>query len=141
MPAELADTVAEYRNTLIEALADVDEELGDKYLMEEEITREDIVRGIQKGVRERTLFPILLGAGADNIGVQPLLDLIVESVPSPLEREAVTGKHPDSGAEEKRQTTVDAPFSAFVFKSTADPYVGKLNFFRVWSGMLRADPA
>lgn len=139
VPAELADTVAEYRNTLIEALADVDEELGDKYLMEEEITREDIVRGIQKGVRERTLFPILLGAGADNIGVQPLLDLIVESVPSPLEREAVTGKHPDSGAEEKRQTTVDAPFSSFVFKSTADPYVGKLNFFRVWSGMLRAD--
>ena len=139
VPAELADTVAEYRNTLIEALADVDEELGDKFLMEEEITREDIIRGIRKGVRERTLFPILLGAGADNIGVQPLLDLIVECVPSPLDRGTVTGKHPDTGEEEKRQTGMDAPFSAYVFKSTADPYVGKLNFFRVWSGTLRAD--
>ena len=139
VPADLADTVAEYRGTLIESLADVDEELGDKYLMEEEITDADIVRALRTGIRQGKLFPILCGAASDNIGVQPLMDLIAETLPSPVDRGAAEGKHPDSDATEKRDPKVDAPFSAYVFKSTADPYVGKLNFFRVWSGTLRAD--
>lgn len=139
VPADLADSVAEYREMLIEALADADEELGDKFLMEEEITEKDIERALRAGVRQGKVFPILCGAGSDNIGVQPVLDMIVESMPSPVDRGAVEGKHPDSDAPEKREPKTDAPFSAFVFKSTADPYVGKLNFFRVWSGMLRAD--
>lgn len=139
VPADVADTVDEYRGALVEALADVDEALGDKFLMEEEITEAEIVRALSKGTREGKLFPILCGAGSDNMGVQPLLDLIVEVVPSPADRGAVQAKHADSGAPEKREPKTDAPFSAYVFKSTADPYVGKLNFFRVWSGTLRAD--
>lgn len=139
VPAELTEAVETYRTALVEALADVDEELGDKFLMEEEITDDEVVRALRNGMRQHQIFPILCGAATDNIGVQPLLDLIVEGVPSPADRPAVEGKHPDSGAPEKREPKMDAPFSAYVFKSTADPYVGKLNFFRVWSGMLRAD--
>ncbi|MBI3944591.1 MAG: elongation factor G [Armatimonadetes bacterium] len=139
VPADLADQVEAYRAGLIEVLADVDEELGDKFLMEEEITNDEILRVLRQGVKEGKVFPILFGAASDNIAVQPLMDLIAETIPSPADRGAVEGKHPESGAPERRDPSTNAPFSAYVFKSTADPYVGKLNFFRVWSGMLRAD--
>ena len=124
VPAELADTVAEYRNTLIEALADVDEELGDKFLMEEEITREDIIPRHSEGRsrsapsfrsswrRRRRQYRRSAAARSDR-----------RVRHSPLDG-TVTGKHPDTGEEEKRQTGMDAPFSAYVFKSTADPTWG-----------------
>ncbi|MDH7568131.1 MAG: GTP-binding protein, partial [Armatimonadota bacterium] len=139
VPPELSDAVRAARTALVEALIDVDDDLGEKYLLEEEITDADILAALRKGVREAKVFPILCGAGADNVGVQPLLDMVVETLPTPVDRGAVEGKHPETGATERREPKTSAPFSAYVFKTTADPYVGKLNFFRVWSGMLRAD--
>lgn len=139
VPDDLADRVEECRNHLIEVLADVDEALGDKFLLEEEISNDDMIRALRQGVKEGKVFPILFGAATDNIGVQPLLDLILETIPSPADKGAVEGTNPETGAAEKRPPRTDAPFSAYVFKTTADPYVGKLNFFRVYSGMLRAD--
>ncbi len=138
IPEELAELAAEYRDKLIEAVAESDEELMMKYLEGEELTEEEIRAGLRKAVIAVKLTPVLCGSAFKNKGVQPLLDAVVDFLPSPIDIPAVKGIHPDTGEEDKREADDKAPFSALAFKIMADPYVGKLAFFRVYSGTLNS---
>tara|TARA_R100001143_G_C3360829_1_gene135440 strand:- start:60 stop:2204 length:2145 start_codon:yes stop_codon:yes gene_type:complete len=137
IPAELKDKADEYRKIMLEAIADQDDELMEKYLMEEEINIEEINRAVRKATLARAITPVLCGTALKNKGVQILLDKVIEYLPSPLDVEAVNGVHPDD-LENKmtRPAEIDAPFAALAFKIMTDPYVGKLTFFRVYSGTL-----
>ncbi|HET6455666.1 MAG TPA: elongation factor G [Armatimonadota bacterium] len=139
IPADMADAVAKYREALIEAAAEVDDELITKYLEGEELTTEEIARGLAEGFRAGKVVPIFVGSALKDIGVAGLLDKIVATFPSPAELEAVKGLNPQSKAEEQRKPLDSEPFSALVFKTLADPYVGKLTYFRVYSGVLKSD--
>jgi elongation factor G len=110
-----------------------------KYLEGETLTPDELKRGIRAGVLAGKLVPVLCGSGLKNIGIQPLLDFICEAAPSPVDRGAAKGHSPKTDAEEERVPAEDAPFSAFVFKTMADPYVGKLTLFRVYSGAVSSD--
>ncbi|MGE5281941.1 MAG: elongation factor G [Chloroflexota bacterium] len=141
IPADLQDQAEEYRTQLIEACADYDDELMEAYLGEEEIPHERIAASLHRACLDTKVTPVLCGSSFKNKGVQPLLDAIVELLPSPLEVPSVTGVVPagkgqaeDSEAE--RSADDDAPFSALAFKVMSDPYVGKLTYFRVYSGKL-----
>jgi len=136
---EQAEAVAAHRDALVEAAAENDDELIMKYLEGETLTPDELKRGIRAGVLAGKLVPVLCGSGLKNIGVQPLLDLIREAAPSPVDRGAAKGRNPKTDAEEERAPAEDAPFSAFVFKTMADPYVGKLTLFRVYSGAVSSD--
>jgi elongation factor G len=144
IPAELADQAHEYRTQLIEACADYDDELMEAYLNEEEIPHERIARSLHRATLDIKVTPVLCGSSFKNKGVQPLLDTIVELLPSPLEVPPVTGLEPpkkgeDGGAREaERPPQDDAPFAALAFKVMVDPYVGKLTYFRVYSGTLKS---
>ncbi len=98
-----------------------------------------MAQGLRKGVLNKTVFPVLCGSGLKNMGIQPLLEAIINYLPSPSDRGPVKGIHPATKEEETRQPTEEEPFSAFVFKTLADPYAGKLTIFRTWSGTLQAD--
>lgn len=139
IPAELLGKAEELREQLIEAAAEADDALMEKYLEEEPLSEEEIGAALRKGTLEGTIVPVLCGAGAINYGVQPLLDLLVSAMPSPADRPPVQGSLP--GAEETvlRQADPNEPLSALVFKTLADPYVGRINYFRVYSGTLKAD--
>ena len=139
IPADMAEAVAKYREALIEAAAEVDDELITKYLEGEELTNEEIARGLAMGFRTGKVIPIFVGSALKNIGLAGLLDEIMNTFPSPAEIEAVKGFHPQAEAEEQRQPLDTEPFSALVFKTLADPYVGKLTYFRVYSGVLKSD--
>ena len=139
IPADMADAVAKYREALIEAAAEVDDELITKYLEGEELTTEEIARGLAEGFRAGKVVPIFVGSALKDIGAAGLLDKIVATFPSPAELEAVKGLNPQSKAEEQRKPLDSEPFSALVFKTLADPYVGKLTYFRVYSGVLKSD--
>src|SRR4051812_33697628 len=143
IPEELVEQAKQYRTELIEACADYDDELMEAYLNEEEIPHERIAKSLHQATLDIKITPVLCGSSFKNKGVQPLLDEIVELLPSPLEVPAVTGiEPPGKGEEEGKETTRpaddDAPFAALAFKVMADPYVGKLTYFRVYSGKLTA---
>lgn len=138
VPADMVDVVAEAREALIEAIAEHDEELMEKYLEGEALSQEELHRGLRKACLSAAVIPVLCGSSFKNKGVQALLDAVVEYLPSPHDLPPVGGTHPDTGEELERPLNDDAPFSALAFKIMADPYVGKLAFFRVYSGVLKA---
>src|SRR6056297_2144794 len=137
IPDDLKTKAEEFRKLMLENIADHDDELMEKYLMEEEISEEEINSAIRKATLARDITPVLCGTALKNKGVQVLLDKVIEYLPSPLEVEAVDGIDPkDEDRAMKRYPSVDEPFSALAFKIATDPYVGKLTFFRVYSGQL-----
>jgi elongation factor G len=135
IPEDMKEIAAEYRTKLIEAAAEVDEDLMVKYLEGEEITVAELKAAIRKGTVTVQLFPVLCGSSYRNKGVQPMLDAVVDYLPSPLDIPAIKGVTPD-GQEIERHASDDEPFSALAFKIMTDPFVGKLAFFRVYSGTL-----
>ena len=137
IPADLRDMAEEYHAKMVEAAAECDDELMMKYLDGEELTQKEIMFGLRKGTIEGKLNPVLCGTSYRNKGVQPLLDAIVDYLPSPIDIPPVKGTRPGKDTEEERQADDDAPFSALVFKIMADPFVGKLAFMRVYSGTLK----
>ena len=137
IPEDLRDMAEEYHAKLMEAAAESDDELMMKYLDGEQLTEEEMRYGIRKGTIGNHMTPVLCGTSYRNKGVQPLLDAIVEYLPSPLDIPAVRGTKVDSDEEIERKADDNEPFSALVFKIMADPYVGKLAFFRVYSGTLK----
>ncbi len=138
IPDELKDLAEEWREKMVEAIADVDEEIMMKYLEGEEITEDEIKAALRKGTIELKFFPMLCGSAFKNKGVQPLLDAIVDYLPSPLDIPPVKGINPKTGEEEERPASYDAPFSALAFKILTDPYVGQLTFIRVYSGLMES---
>ncbi|MGZ5311628.1 MAG: elongation factor G [Solirubrobacterales bacterium] len=144
IPEDLVDQAKQYRTELIEACADYDDELMEMYLGDEEIPHERIAKSLHKATLDINATPVLLGSSFKNKGVQPLLDAIVELLPSPLEVPPMTGLEPAKKGEDGepveavREPSDSAPFSALAFKVMADPYVGKLTYFRVYSGRLQA---
>ncbi len=138
IPGELADEAQEYRLALVEAVAESDEELMMKYLEGEEITEEELKAGIRKGTIENTIVPVLCGSAYKNKGVQLLLDAVVTYMPSPLDIPPIKGVLVDTEEEAVRKADDNEPFSALAFKIMTDPYVGKLAFFRVYSGTLNS---
>jgi elongation factor G len=139
IPGDMAEAVAKYREALVESAAENDDELITKYLEGEELTDEEIARGLALGVRAGKVVPVFCGSAVKEIGMPSLLDEIMAIFPSPAEIEAIKGVNPQSSAEEERKPLDSEPFSAQVFKTLADPYVGKLTFFRVYSGVLKSD--
>lgn len=138
VPDDLKDQAKELRESLIEAAAETNDELIDKYFEQGTLTEEEIVSGSHQGVNSGSLCPVFCAASLKGIGAEPLLELISQEFPSAAEAPARKGKNPADGKEISRSTT-DEPFSAIVFKSTADPYVGKLTYFRVVSGTIKSD--
>jgi elongation factor G len=136
IPEELKEQAISYREAMIEAIADVDDTLMEKYLEGEAITVDEIRHAIRQGTLHGGLVPVICGSAFKNKGVQPLLDAVVDYLPSPLDVGAVPGINPDTEAEETREPADDAPFAALAFKVATDPYVGKLTFIRVYSGTL-----
>jgi elongation factor G len=138
IPTDLGEQVKEYREKMVEGLAEVDEHLMEKYVHGEAISAEELKRAVRKGTIAMTLFPVLCGASFKNKGVQPLLDSVIDYLPSPLDIPPVTGLNPETGATEERKAADDAPFSALAFKIMNDQHVGQLVFLRVYSGTLEA---
>jgi elongation factor G len=138
IPASVADEARQWRENLLEALADVDDTLAHKYLEGEEITLEEVQAGIRKATLEYTWVPILTGSALKNKGVQPMLDAVVDYLPSPIDVPPIHGVRPGSDVEVLVASDDDAHFSALAFKIAADPFVGKLAFFRVYAGTLKA---
>jgi elongation factor G len=136
IPADMQEAVAKYRHQLLEAVAESDDELMMKYLDGEELSHDDIVRGVRLGTVSTRIVPVLAGSALKNKGVQPMLDAIVDFLPSPLDKPAVEGLDPKSGDVKVRTVDDDEPFSALAFKIMTDPFVGTLTFFRVYSGRL-----
>lgn len=139
IPPNLTEELKNARGKLIEAIAESDDALLEKYLDGQELSPDELSQGLRNGVMNKTIFPILCGSGLKNMGVQPLLDAIIQCLPSPIDRGPIKGIHPVTKAEESRKPLEEEPFSAFVFKTVADPYAGKLTIFRVWSGTLQPD--
>lgn len=136
-PEEVKEYIEKYRGPLIEAIVENDEVLMMKYLEGEELTLEELKKGLRQGVVENKIVPILCGSAFKNKGVQPLLDAVVDYLPSPVDVIAIKGFLPD-GTEAERQCNPEAPFAALAFKVMNDPFVGKLTFLRVYSGKLSA---
>jgi len=139
IPAELLEQAQEYHHQLIDSVADHDEELTETYLLDEEaVTPEMLKRALRKATLEIAVTPVLLGSAFKNKGVQPLLDAVVDYLPSPLDVPPVHGVDPRTEHELSRRPAVDEPFAALAFKVMSDPYVGKLTYFRVYSGQVKA---
>jgi elongation factor G len=138
IPEDMADMAAMYREKLVEAVAESDEELMLKYLEGEELTEAEIRAGIRKATIAVKMIPVVCGSSFKNKGVQLLLDAVVDYMPAPTDIPAIRGVHPDTGEEDERNSNDKEPFSALAFKIMADPYVGKLAFFRVYSGVLNS---
>ncbi|MDP9284417.1 MAG: elongation factor G, partial [Actinomycetota bacterium] len=139
IPAELAEQAHEYHHQLIDAIAEHDNELTETYLTDESlVTPEMIKRALRTATIADALTPVILGSAFKNKGVQPLLDAVIDYLPSPLDVPPMQGLDPKSGAEITRQPSVEEPFSALAFKVMSDPFVGKLTYFRVYSGKIKA---
>jgi len=138
IPAELREQAEQWRERLIEAVAEMDDELTHKYLEGHTLSEDEIRRGLRLGTLSYKIVPVLAGSSFRNKGVQPLLDAVVDCLPSPLDVHAVVGRHPKTGEPEERRPDPSEPLSALAFKIVTDPYVGKLTYFRVYSGTLRA---
>lgn len=139
VPAEIKEAVERQREKMIETVVEMDDQLMERYLETGEITNEEIMRCLRRGTLEGKLAPAFCGSTTKNIGIQPLLDAMISCFPSPVERGPARGKHPKTGEPEARNPKEEEPFSAFVFKTIADPFAGKLNLFRVYSGSASAD--
>jgi elongation factor G len=139
IPAEMKDEVKSLHDSLVEDIAEADDELMNKYLEAGELSDEELNTGLKKGVSSGSLIPVVCGSSMKGIGISLLLDLIVSSFASPVDRGPVKGKKPKTDDIEERQPSEDAPFSAIVFKTVADPYAGRLTLFRVYSGKLNSD--
>ncbi|MBP7795270.1 MAG: elongation factor G [Elusimicrobiales bacterium] len=138
IPANLVDEAKEYREKLLEKICDFDEKLMERFLNgDTNFTENEIKSAIRKGTIECKFFPVLCGSSYKNKGVQPMLDAVTEYLPSPLDIPPVKGKDPTTGEEIVRETSNKAPFAALMFKIQTDPFVGKLTFVRVYSGILR----
>ncbi len=138
VPEDMKEKVGEYRRKLIEKAAEGDDELLAKYLEDHELTPKEIKRGIRAGTLSGRLVPVLCGSALKNKGIQLLLDAIVDYLPSPSDIPPVSGTNPKTGEEEARKPSDEEPFCSLAFKIATDPYVGKLTFFRVYSGKLGA---
>ena len=139
IPAEMQDEVKEYRAALIEAVAEYDEELMEKFFEDEDsITEEEVHAALRAAVMDRAIIPMICGSSFKNKGVQFLLDAVCRYLPSPLDKDDIVGVNPDTGAEEKRKPDPKEPFAALAFKIATDPFVGRLAFFRAYSGRLDA---
>ena len=138
VPDDLLDLAEEYREKMIEAAAEADDELMMKYLEGEELTEDEIRHGLRKGTIDVAFTPVLCGSSFKNKGVQMLLDAVVDYLPAPTDVPDITGVNPETGEEDSRPSSDDAPFSALAFKVMTDPYVGKLTYFRVYSGVLKS---
>ena len=136
IPDDMKDLADEYREKLLEAVAEEDDDLMEKYLGGEEISEGEIKKAIRKATIACKMTPVTCGSSYRNRGVQPMLDAIVDFMPAPIDIPAIKGVDPDTGEEDHRDSTDDGPFAALAFKIMADPYVGKLAFFRVYSGTL-----
>jgi len=132
----MKEVAAKYRQILLDAVAECDDELMMKYLEGEEFTEAEIKGAIRKATIACTMTPVVCGSSYKNKGVQPMLDAVVDYMPAPTDVPAIKGTNPDTGEEDSRPSDDSAPFSALAFKIMADPFVGKLAFFRVYSGML-----
>jgi elongation factor G len=137
IPADLVETVAEWRAFLVESVAEYDDALLEKFFEDpNSITREELMAAIRKATIDMTITPLLCGSAFKNKGVQAMLDAVIAFLPSPLDMPAIMGTNPDTGLEEERKPQVDAPFAALAFKIATDPFVGRLCFMRVYSGVL-----
>ena len=136
IPDDLADKAEEYREMMLDKLSEFDETIMEKYLEEQEITEEDLKRAIREGTLRHGLVPVLNGTAFKNKGVQPLLDAVVDYLPSPLDIPEIVGTSVKGEEEVTRKVSDDEPFSALAFKIMTDPHVGRLAFFRVYSGSL-----
>jgi elongation factor G len=136
IPTALLPAAQRARERLLEAMADRDEQVMHKYVAGEPVSAAEIQGALRRATLSQHVVPVLCGASFKNKGVQPLLDAVVAYLPSPLDMPPVEGKHPKTGATERREATEAAPFSALVFKIMADPFVGQLAYFRVYSGAL-----
>src|SRR4051794_3328565 len=139
IPAELVEQAQEYHHQLIDAVSNFDDEVLEAYLTDENSVTPDMLRrAIRIGTLVDAITPVLLGSAFKNKGVQPLLDAVIDYLPSPLDVPAIQGIDPKTEAELERKASLDEPFSALAFKVMSDPYVGKLTYFRVYSGKLKA---
>ncbi|MET8846124.1 elongation factor G [Amycolatopsis sp. NPDC004625] len=138
IPAELADKAAEYREKLVETVAEADDALMEKFLEGEELTEAEIKAGIRKLTITSQVFPVLAGSAFKNKGVQPMLDAVIDYLPTPLDVPAVEGLLPDGETVATRKASVDEPFAALAFKIAAHPFFGKLTYIRVYSGKVAA---
>ena len=138
IPADLVDEANEWREKMVESAANFDDALMEKYLEGEEISEEELIAAIRKGTCSMELTPMLCGSSYKNKGVQPLLDYVCAFLPSPLDTAAIVGTNPDTEEEEDRKPSEDEPTSALAFKIATDPFMGRLVFFRVYSGKVVA---
>ena len=141
IPEDMLELAQKYHDELIEHVAEEDEELMDKFFMGEELTEAEIKACIRKSTINNTMVPVVCGTSYKNKGVQKLLDAIVDYMPSPLDVPAIKGINPDTEEEEERPSSDTEPFAALAFKIATDPFVGKLSFFRVYSGTITAGTA
>ncbi|HET7027854.1 MAG TPA: elongation factor G [Candidatus Limnocylindrales bacterium] len=137
IPADMVDEAKRHREALVEAVAEMDDGLTHKFLEGEELTEAELQRGLRLGTLQYRIVPVLCGSALKNKGVQPMLDAVVDYLPSPIDVPPVIGEDPKTGAEVLRTVDDSEPFSALAFKIAADPFVGKLAFFRVYSGTLK----
>jgi elongation factor G len=138
IPADMLEKAQEYRQKLLEAVAESDDELMMKYLEGEDLTEDEINMGIRKQTITCKMCPVCCGSSYKNKGVQPLLDAVVAYMPAPTDIPPIKGVNPDTGEEDERASSDELPFSALAFKIATDPFVGRLAFFRVYSGVLTA---
>lgn len=139
IPGDMMDQVEKYREALVEDVAECDESLMEKYLDEGDLSEEELKDGLRKGVISGELCPAICGSSTRNIGITSLMDMIVDYLPSPVDRGPIEGKKPVSDERDMRNPSPSDPFSAMVFKTIADPYAGKLTLFRVFSGTADSD--
>ena len=138
IPAEYKEKAEEYRQKLLDSVAETDDELMMKYLEGEELTEEEIKDAIRKATIACDITPVVCGSSYKDKGIQPMLDAVVDYMPAPVDIPAIKGINPDTNEEDKRESSDEEPFAALAFKIMADPFVGKLAFFRVYSGTLNA---
>ena len=139
IPAELEADVTKYRTELVEAVAEYDEQLMEKFFEDEDsITEDEIIAALRAATIDMSIIPMMCGSAFKNKGVQAMLDAVMRYLPSPVDVEAIEGENPDTGEIETRKPHVDSPFSALAFKIATDPFVGRLAFFRAYSGRLEA---
>ena len=136
IPEDMREQAEEYRQNMVDSICETDEELMEAYLMEEEVTEEQLKAALRKAVCNVEIIPVFCGTAYRNKGVQKLLDAVVDYMPSPLDVPAIQGVLPETGEEDVRHSSDEEPFSALAFKIMTDPFVGKLAFFRVYSGTL-----
>jgi len=139
IPADMQDAVASEKENLIENIAEADDDLVERYLEGEELSEEELRGALRKGTLARTFVPVVCGSATRNVGIDLLMNLMVDAMPSPLDRGPRVGTDPATGEEIERAPDPDGPFSAFVVKTLADPYAGRLTIFRVVSGSLGSD--